>query len=290
MPEIEYRAVAEVDFEEFTIAFNKAYSDYYVPIVMTPASFRALMNRDNLDAAASVAAFDGDTIVGTGLLGIRDRTGWIGGMGVVPSHRRQGIGRQMMHFLIDRAREHHLTNVKLEVIEANHGAHRLYQQLGFVALRYLLILNRSPEPAPERFVPYTVEECSPESVLAYYHAFHHVPNCWQRDLPSLNNLIPHFDGWAVRDEERTLGYAVGWTTPHEVRLVDLAADLAADPIQLAQTLLTYLHQQNPDAFGSAYNIADDDPLLPAYEALGYTTSFRQIEMNLNLDHEPSRGI
>jgi GNAT superfamily N-acetyltransferase len=282
MPEIEYRTVADVNFEEFTVAFNKAYSDYYVPIVMTPSSFRALMRRDDLEPSASVAALDGDTIVGTGLLGIREHTGWIGGMGVVPSHRRQGIGRQMMHFLLDRAREHHLTTVKLEVIEANQGAHHLYQQIGFTDQRYLLILNRAPELAANVAAPYFIEECPPENVIEYYPAFHVVPNCWQRDLPSLHSLVPHLDGWAVLEAERVIGYAVGWTTPEEVRLVDVAADPAADPIRATQALLTYLHQENQEAFGSAYNIADDDPLLPAYQALGYISSFRQIEMSITL--------
>jgi GNAT superfamily N-acetyltransferase len=48
---------------------------------------------------------DNGTIIGTGLLGIRGSMGWIGGMGVVPGRRRQGIGRQMMLYLLDRARE-----------------------------------------------------------------------------------------------------------------------------------------------------------------------------------------
>lgn len=282
MPEIEYRTVADVNFEEFTVAFNHAYSDYFVPIVMTPSSFRALMGRDDLEAAASVAALDGDAIVGTGLLGIRDHAGWIGGMGVVPSHRRRGIARHMMHFLLDRAREHHLITVRLEVIEANHGAHELYRQIGFTDQRHLLILNRPPERVEPVTAPYFIEECPPESVIEHYPAFHSVPNCWQRDLPSLHSLVPHLDGWAVLDAERVIGYAVGWTTPEEVRLVDVAADPYADPLRAAQVLLTYLHQESPGAFGSAYNIADDDPLLPAYQQVGYATSFRQIEMRIDL--------
>jgi hypothetical protein len=47
-------------------------------------------------------------------------------------------------------------------------------------------------------------------------------------------------------------------------------------------MLTYFHRLNPYAFGTIYNVAEDDPLLPAYEALGYSTVFRQVEMRLNL--------
>lgn len=282
MPEITYCAVSDVDFDAFTQSFNQAYSDYYVPIVMTPGSFRSLMARDNLEMDASVVALDGEAIVGTGLLGIRDHNGWIGGMGVIPAYRRQGIARRMMHYLLDRAREHQIDSVKLEVIEANEGAYSLYQQIGFADLGYLLILGRSPEPVPDLPGAYRVEERSPELMLPHYAAFHSKPNCWQRDLPSLLGLIPYFHGWAALSGEQVIAYAVGWSTEHEIRLIDLAADPTADPILAAQSLLAYFHHQNPEAYGNAYNIGDDDPLLAAYQAFGYVTSFRQIEMAYKL--------
>ncbi|RPJ01801.1 MAG: GNAT family N-acetyltransferase, partial [Chloroflexi bacterium] len=111
MPPVTCCAVSEIDFEDFTAAFNLAYSDYFTRIVMTPTSFRYLMERDDLSFDASVAALDGSAIVGTGLLGIRGKTGWIGGMGVIPNRRRQGVGRQMMRHLLDRARDNGLSEV-----------------------------------------------------------------------------------------------------------------------------------------------------------------------------------
>jgi len=36
MVPITLHPVSEVDFEQFTSAFNLAYSDYFTPIVMTP--------------------------------------------------------------------------------------------------------------------------------------------------------------------------------------------------------------------------------------------------------------
>ena len=40
--------------------------------------------------SASRVAMHDDTVVGMGLLGVRQQRGWIGGMGVVPHYRRQG--------------------------------------------------------------------------------------------------------------------------------------------------------------------------------------------------------
>jgi ribosomal protein S18 acetylase RimI-like enzyme len=278
------RAVSEVDFRMFTAAFNRAYSDYFIPVVMTPASFRHLMDIDDLSLESSVAALDNGAVIGTGLLGIRGKKGWIGGIGVIPERRRQGIGYQMMSYLIDRARANGLTEVRLEVIEANQGAYALYHQLGFEPARYLLVLERNPEaPLPDSNPAYQVIESPADTLLHYYDAFRDIPSCWRRSRPSLEEMIPYLDGWAALDHEQITGFVLGWANWIDVRLADLAAAPGPHRTAVARTLLTHLHRQNPRAYGTIDNVVDADPLLPAYEALDYTTSFRRIEMRLNLD-------
>jgi hypothetical protein len=83
MPPTICRALSDVDFDAFTAAFNRAYSDYFMPVAMTSASFRHLMDRDDLYPDVSVAAMDNGTIIGTGF-GIRGQ--WADRrMGVVPA-------------------------------------------------------------------------------------------------------------------------------------------------------------------------------------------------------------
>jgi GNAT superfamily N-acetyltransferase len=275
-------AVTNVDFDAFTQAFNLAYSDYFVPISMTVPAFKALIKRDDLVLKASVAAVDGDQIVGTGLLGIRGRVGWIGGMGVIPTRRREGIGRQMMHYLIEQARSNGLTRVDLEVIEQNMAAHTLYCDLGFVNQRYLLVLEREPGRVPKDETGFHIEERPVSELLACYDTFHDVPNCWQRGYSSLEALTHHLESWAVVEHDTILGYALGWANDLGVRLVDFAARPGENRTAVAQALLAHLHRENPGAQGSSYNIAENDPILPAYQALGYTTTFRQIEMHFTV--------
>lgn len=276
-------AVSKVDFDDFTKAFNLAYSDYFVPISMTVPAFQALIDRDDLVLEASVAALDGDQIVGTGLLGIRGRVGWIGGMGVIPGRRREGIGRQMMHYLLDQARKCGLTRVDLEVIEKNTAAYALYRDLSFVDQRYLLVLEREPKPVPDDKTDYHIESRPVSELLACYDTFHDIPNCWQRGYPSLAALTSHLDSWAVVEQDIILGYALGWANDLGVRLVDFAARPGDNRTAVAQALLAHLHRENPGAHGSSYNIAENDPILSAYQALGYTTPFRQIEMHYRVE-------
>ena len=52
-------------------------------------------------------------------------------IGVVPGHHRQGIGREMMDFLIQLARNEQIPKILLEVHEFNLAAQHLYFASGF---------------------------------------------------------------------------------------------------------------------------------------------------------------
>lgn len=289
MSSITYHAVSAVDFDAFTAAFNCAYRDYYVPTIMSPDSFRAIMERDDLPLASAVAALDGPRVVGTGLLGVRLPVGWIGGMGVIPEYRRQGIGRQMMGYLLQQAQAQGITTVKLEVIEANEGAHQLYREMGFRDTRMLNYFTREPAPLPDSLnpTPYTVERREPGTLLQFFDVFHDVKNCWQREKPSLTGLIDHLQGWAALHNGQIVGYVLGWSHVHEIRITDIATSPTTERAVVAQALLTHLHRLRPEAYGISVNIADDDPGLPAYTALEYTTQLRQFEMVTQLPASPA---
>lgn len=282
MPSIEFYPVSQVDFEAFTAAFNRAYQDYFTPIIMTTGSFRALIRHDDLDPDASVAAVDGEEIVGTGLLGLRDRVAWIGGMGVIPERRRQGIARRMMVYLLDQARARGAREVWLEVIENNVAALRLYQQLGFKTIRRLLVLERKPAPPASPNSAYTIRTWPAAELLRHYASFHDVPNCWQRDIRSLRHRASILRGWAALYREDLVGYALGWSHYTEIRLADLATHPGYDRAAITQALLTHLHWLQPDAPGYSYNVAEQDPALPGYLATGYHITQAQFEMRVLL--------
>ena len=54
------------------------------------------------------------------------------GMGLLPSHRGQGLGRQLLTACISKAGAKGITRIELEARADNHRAIRLYEQLGFV--------------------------------------------------------------------------------------------------------------------------------------------------------------
>jgi ribosomal protein S18 acetylase RimI-like enzyme len=119
---VELRSASSVPFAPFVELFNRAYEDYVIPFRLDEAIVRFMVAAYDLDLDASRVAFDGDDAVGLGNLGLRGKDAWIGGVGVVTTARRQGVGETLMRALHAAARERGVRNVWLEVIDRNDSA------------------------------------------------------------------------------------------------------------------------------------------------------------------------
>lgn len=77
-----------------------------------------------------VAELDGEI---AGCCGIRNMAGEgeITNVVVAASHRKKGIGRKMMEYMLERAEGNGMGNCTLEVRVSNQPAIRLYESLGF---------------------------------------------------------------------------------------------------------------------------------------------------------------
>ena len=73
------------------------------------------------------------------------RGGLIGGLGVVTSARRHGVGRRLMDAVLEAARAAAIGRVSLGVLERNAGAIALYERLGFKRTRMFEVWSLSAE-------------------------------------------------------------------------------------------------------------------------------------------------
>jgi len=64
-----------------------------------------------------------------------DGTGHLTTIGVAPEYRRRGLARLMMHEIERSFADRGVRTIRLEVRVGNVGAHRLYDQLGYVAVK-----------------------------------------------------------------------------------------------------------------------------------------------------------
>jgi ribosomal protein S18 acetylase RimI-like enzyme len=57
------------------------------------------------------------------------------GIGILPRVRGSGIGTKLLHHLIEYAKNEGYQSVRLDVINTNHAARRLYERIGFVPVK-----------------------------------------------------------------------------------------------------------------------------------------------------------
>ena len=129
------------DFDALVAASNEAFSDYAVPLSVTTAQLRETCTRRGVVLDLSPAVFEGERIVGYTLNALGTWNGvpsaYDSGTGVVPSHRRRGLARQLLEMSFPALRARGARQMVLEVLEENERAVPLYRSLGFEVTRRL---------------------------------------------------------------------------------------------------------------------------------------------------------
>src|SRR5207245_1225772 len=130
------------------------------------------------------------------LLALRGDEGWIGGMGTIPAERRRGHGKQALSEVLEQARGHGAQSIRLEVIEQNKPARKLYEKLGFEHERDLgvWILDSAP-PQITKAQPAEVDDAH-----AWITANRRAQEPWQR----ADETVEHMRGLGLAVEGLTV--------------------------------------------------------------------------------------
>ena len=278
--------------QELADAYNETRIDYIIPMPMTVERLRNYIKVYDVDLTCSCAAVRDGEILGIGMLGVRAERGWVTRLGVLPSGRRQGVGRNIMNFLLNAAHARDLPEVWLEVIEGNNPAHELFQSLKFEETRELLVARRPPafrEIAPGEVVerPHVrnVRSLSHEGTLALLNSRSDEPN-WLNQTESLSN-VDELSALVVDTEDGGHGWVTYKTSL--LRLTRIVVNVAqGDPAGVAAAVLQTLHEFYPTQDAIAENIPEDDPKWPGFLQVGYFEAFRRIEMMRDMGEWGSR--
>ena len=265
--------------ERLSRLLSQAYADYFIPVKLDPYQFTLMCDDMDVDLARSVVAMEGDIPVGLALRSSRGPEGWISGVGVHPIWRRRGIARRMMQWIQQTSFQDGLHRLRLEVLEQNQAAAKLYEELGFVQARDLLVLTLESGWVIPAAASLHVDAESPDRLLDAHAQFHDVDPSWQRDLPSLRKRAGRILGLVLREAQELLGYVIYQPQRNACAVLDLAADpFHPQRLQLAEQLLLALHGAHRDVGGHSVNVPAQDPLLPAFMQVGYQVWQRQQEM------------
>jgi len=231
-----------------------------VPFRLDEELLAFMLDTYDVDLDASrVASRDGEP-VGLANLARRGDEAWVGGVGVVPAARREGIGERLMHALHDEARERGVARVWLEVIEQNEAAFRLYEKLGYEVERCVEVWTLSAE-LPQG----SAREVPAERAHARVRELRTAREPWQRADGTVANLED------ARGLETDGGAAV-FRVSNAAQVVQFAGD---DLPELLRTLRGH-------GTVSMLNVPADGSAAGAFRDLGGSVAVRQREMVLVL--------
>lgn len=253
---LELRSARELAPAERAELFNAAYEGYVVPFHLDEQQLTFMDDVFDLDLDASRVAYRDGEPVGLANLGLRGEDAWIGGVGVVSSARRSGVGEALMRALHEQARERGVRRVWLEVIVENTSAFALYEKLG-----YGLVQDVELWTLPGAEGQITGREVPPGEAKAQLPERHEP---WQRADGTLANY----------DDVRGLVTDTG-AMLFCVRSSAQLQQYAGEPEPLLHALRT---------FGDVYilNLPADDPAATVLRELGGSVVVRQHEMLLEL--------
>ena len=148
------QAIAEMSREHIETGLGWRYDPAKVQ--------RALRSRDTTVLAACERA----ALIGFAIMDFGEERAHLVLLAVQPLHRRRGVGRALVDWLIDSARTAGIASVHLELRADNEAARRFYRRLGFsetvlipryydgreAAMRMIRVL-RAPGPLPLAWRP-----------------------------------------------------------------------------------------------------------------------------------------
>jgi len=264
---------AELSLERMAELFTQAYEGYEVPLHVDAGAIAFMEEALDLDPDRGRVAWRGGRPVGVALLAVRGEAGWVGGMGVIASERRTGLGHQLMQAVIAEARAAGVRRLGLEVLEKNVAARTLYEKLGFRGFRRLEVwaLEGSPAAAAS-----TAQACAPRAARGRIAAARRASEPWQRADATLDRLDVSTP--ALRAVTLPGGDAIYRVTDGRASVLQSATASVAAAGALLDAILARAGVRSLRYL----NVPADDPAAAALRERNATCVTSQLEMALEL--------
>ncbi|MBV7533273.1 GNAT family N-acetyltransferase [Chitinophaga sp. sic0106] len=183
--------------------FNLAFSDYLVPVNLTPSVMEEKFQGENTSLEWSIGAFKGAELGAFILHGVDDKQApmvlYNGGTGVVPAYRGQHLVQKMYEAYIPRYQDAGVRRIILEVLTSNLPAIKAYKNSGFEKNRVLECFKgdvRAGLPA----VPVLIREQRHPN-WAFYQTFLDMEPSWCNLLSSASREKTTMVWEAVQDND-----------------------------------------------------------------------------------------
>lgn len=273
-------SASRYSFEALAQIYNASRVDYIVPMPMNARRMAEYVTAHDVDLNASVVAVNGENEpCAVGMLGWRDRRGWVTRLGVIPERRGRHIGRFVLNYLLDAAQDRGASLAQLEVIEGNAPAHAMFLKSGFQETRRLYVLRRPPSPLPPSAAALlTNAHIQTLDTQACIDALNQrdLPISWLEETESMQKT-GILEGLAVTLEDGQRGAVVFCRLPLQLsHITPIAPADASDTLKMA--LAALIHHRYPKHDTKLENLDANSRFLAAFQSVGYVVDFRRIEM------------
>lgn len=275
---ITYRLLSESDFTSLYTCFLEAFSDYEVNMQMPPEQFAKRLARDRVRLEISAGAFDDERMIGFYINGLGEwqgkLTAYDAGTGVVPTHRKRGIGKDLFAFLIPRLKENSVSQYLLEVLTTNEPAVALYRKLGFEETRRLAVLRSNELISP----PATGVALRTTSQADWnlFQSFWDWHPSWQNSIAAVERIKDDTLIVEAYVDERCTGYGVLFKPAGNLM------QLAVAPRERGKGIGTAIFVALQNEVGEPLKVNNVDEefkdSLAFYKGLGFEVVLRQFEM------------
>ncbi|WP_143304961.1 GNAT family N-acetyltransferase [Chitinophaga vietnamensis] len=278
----DYRDLQNLPTENIAQAFNAAFSDYIVPLQLTPALLENKMKGENLKREFSMGAFNGDELCAFVLHGIdndqQPRVLYNGGTGVVPAFRGQHLVQKMYDKFIPLYQQQGIHTIYLEVISTNLPAIKAYTNSGFTKTRKLIchkgeIQLKKTAPA----VAIQLQETPNWALLA---TFMDMQPTWSNIPATIQREHPSTATWTATVDGQTAGYISIHQPTRRIR------NIAVSPAFRRRGIGSALLQQAASLLGGPFTLINIDaghPGISAFlEQAGMPQYLTQYEMAINI--------
>lgn len=289
---IEIRTLEDRSAGELCESHNRAFSDYAVPIQMTPERL-ALSHRQNAVALdASFGAFDGAQLVGFWFNGLRSVDGvpcaYDAGTAIWPEYRGRGLSTRLAEASSRHLRERGVRRYRLEVLTENEKAFRIYEKDGFRVTRRFVCLTRRREggAAPAENPAIRIEMVPFDAAMRRQLPPTEYEPSWQHSWDAMTAIAEAIRLVTARTRGQLVGY--GLIQPSRGSIAQLGVAPGAWDDGSAVGLLRRLVGLSEAEDVRIINIDERAPrTLTLCASLGFETMATQYEMEKELVREGS---
>jgi ribosomal protein S18 acetylase RimI-like enzyme len=261
--------------EQLAEMHNASFSGYFFPMNITAEQSAGFWQVYQINAAYCVVMHDEQDRFGMARMGARGLRGWCGGFGIVPEFRGTGASKLLAAQMVQAARESGLTTLQLEALTQNVKAIKLYEGVGFVATRRLVIAQAASKALRAAASALQVQAVPLNALMPRLYEGQR-PD-WEREPASIQTL--RAEAVAAPGADGQLNGLIFRRSGDNIQM--LAAVLQSD-LSNADFAALLCEAAGDATWVQLFNEPEDSLLLARCRDLGFAETVSQYEMFLRL--------